>query len=53
MIIRINKPLTKDAVEKTLGKLAKPKSTLKDSFGALKRGIDPMAYQNEQRDERN
>jgi hypothetical protein len=54
MIIKLSKTSTKKDIEQALLKLKKKKHSSKDAsqyFGALKRGLDGMEYQNKVRNE--
>jgi hypothetical protein len=55
MTVSIKKPVTKEKINKALELIEKSvvgsRPSLKDSFGSLKRGLDPMTYQNEVRNE--
>jgi hypothetical protein len=53
MIITIKKDATRSDIEKALSKLkkGKKKPSLKKHFGALKRGLDGLKYQQETRRE--
>ncbi len=54
MIIKLSKAATKKDLQEALKKIKKKKQTENKSsqyFGALKRGLDGMQYQNAVRDE--
>lgn len=55
MTVSIKKPVTKAKINEALEQIEKStagaKPSLKDCFGSLKRGIDPMEYQNRLRNE--
>lgn len=53
MVIQLQKPLTKEKVEKALARAAgnRKKKTLRKHFGKLKRGLNGLTYQKRVRNE--
>lgn len=52
MLIKVKKGDSKEVIEQALNKAKeRSKSNLQEFYGSLKRGIDPLRYQQEQRNE--